>query len=108
MDKLVREIDDLLSKYGVDIYKAIKIYKEKSSQVKRLTQCYKDSENIWQYYDAIKNNPCECGSNCYHYEYDRIDNKIYGVCNACGTDIYEVREEYMNEKLQIGKWLIKQ
>lgn len=72
--------------------------------MKRLIQCYKDTKRMWQYY-SNKNNPCECGSNCYHYEYDKIDNVVYGVCNCCKTDIYIVKEEYKEEKLHIGEWL---
>ncbi len=107
MNELVKEIEDLLLKYKITIYEAMKIYEKSQKQVRRLTQCYEDSENIWQYYDGDKNNPCGCGSNCYHYEYDRIDNKVYGVCNSCDMDIYEMKEEYMNEKLNTGKWLVK-
>ena len=105
MDKLIKGIDDLLLKYGINIYEAMRIYEKSKKQTRRLTQCYEDSENMWQYFDKEENNPCGCGSNCYHYEYDRIDNKVYGVCNSCGTDIYEVREEYMDKKLHTGKWL---
>ena len=107
MDELVKEVEDLLSKYGITIYEAMRIYEKSQKQTRRLTQCYEDSENMWQYFDGDENNPCGCGSNCYHYEYDRIGNKVYGVCNFCGTDIYEVREEYMDEKLHTGKWLVK-
>ena len=49
-----------------------------------------------------ENNPCGCGSNCYHDEYD--GKKIYGVCNACDTDIYELKDEYVEEKLKEGIW----
>ncbi len=107
MKELAKEIDNILSKYGITIYEAMKIYIESQKQTRRLTQCYEDSGNMWQYFDGDENNPCGCGSNCYHYEYDRIDNKIYGVCNCCGTDIYEMKEEYVDEKLQTGHWLIK-
>lgn len=107
MNEIVKEIDDLLSKYGITIHEAMKIYEKNHKQTRRLTQYYEDSENIWQYYVSDEKNPCGCGSNCYHYEYDRIDNKVYGVCNCCGTDIYEIKEEYMNEKLHTGKWLVK-
>lgn len=74
----------------------------------RLLQCYEDSGNMWQYYDGQGNNPCDCGSNCYHLEYDKVNNKIYGVCNCCNTDIYVVKEEYVDEKLHTGKWVAKQ
>lgn len=78
--------------------------KNQLNKTKRLTRCH-DSGNIWCYYDSNGNNPCGCGSNCYHYEYDLMKKKIYGVCNACGIDIYEVKEEYTGEKLQTGQWL---
>ena len=107
MDKLVKEIEDLLLKYGITIYEAIRIHEKNQKQTRRLTQCYEDNENMWQYYDGQENNPCDCGSNCYHYEYDRINNKIYAVCNCCKTDIYVMKEEYMDEKLHTGKWLVK-
>ena len=74
---------------------------------KRLTQCYTDSERMWQYYNKEPNH-CGCGGNCFHYEYDLNDNVIYGVCNCCEKDIYiVVKEEYMDEKLHEGKWLRK-
>lgn len=68
----------------------------------RKVQHYADSKGIWCYYDGEENNPCGCGSNCYHYEYD--GEKIYGVCNACKTDIYEMKPEYVEEKLKQGVW----
>lgn len=71
---------------------------------KRKTQCYKDNKKIWCYYSSDSLNPCGCGSNCYHYEFD--GKKIYGVCNACDTDIYEVKDEYMREKLKEGTWRV--
>lgn len=107
MDDLIKELDLLLSKYGISFNEAIKIYERNQIQTKRLTQCYEDSENMLQYYSSENKNPCGCGSNCYHYEYDRINNVIYGVCNACEEDIYIVKEEYMDEKLHAGKWLSK-
>lgn len=107
MEELVKEMEDLLLKYGITTYEAMSIYEKNREQTGRLTQCYEDTENIWQYYNGDENNPCDCRSNCYHYEYDRIDNKVYGVCNCCGIDIYEMKEEYMNEKLHTGKWLAK-
>jgi len=41
-------------------------------------------------------NPCGCGSNCFHEEYD--GKILYGVCNACKSDIYEFKydEAYIN------------
>lgn len=34
-------------------------------------------------------NPCGCGSNCFHKEFD--GKTLYGVCNACDRDIYEFK-----------------
>lgn len=34
-----------------------------------------------------------------------MDKKIYGVCNGCGYNIYELKEEYTREKLLTGQWL---
>lgn len=39
-------------------------------------------------------NPCGCGSNIFHYEKDHDENKVYGVCNACGRDIYEHKDNF--------------
>lgn len=69
----------------------------------RKIQCYDESKDIWCYYDGKNRNPCGCGSNCYHYEYD--GEKIYGVCNACKADIYEMKPEYVEEKLKQGVWI---
>lgn len=73
----------------------------------RLLQCYETSGNMWQYFNSEGNNHCGCGSNCYHFEYDKTNNKIHGVCNCCQADIYEVKEEYIDEMLHTGKWLDK-
>ena len=85
---------------------AMRIYE--SNQVKsiRQIQCYEDTERVWQYYNKFEN-PCECGSNCYHFEYDRDDDKIYGVCNCCNKDIYVMRKECKDDKLKQGKWVDK-
>ena len=47
-------------------------------------------------------NPCGCGSNVYHLEYD--EKTIFGVCNVCGKDIYEVKPVYIPQKLNEGIW----
>ena len=67
----------------------------------RTTQCYKESGNVWCYYTK-ENNPCGCGSNCYHYEYD--GTHVIGVCNACKSDIYMIKDEYTQEYLNKGVW----
>ena len=52
MDELVKEVEDLLSKYGITIYEAMRIYEKSQKQTRRLTQCYEDSENVWQYFNG--------------------------------------------------------
>ena len=73
-----------------------------SIEDKRKTQCYEDTGEIWNYFIIGVRNPCGCGSNCFHYEYD--GKKIYGVCNACNTDIYELNDEKVEIKLKCGIW----
>lgn len=73
-----------------------------NNERKRVKQYYVDSENVWSYFDGERRNPCGCGSNCYHYEYD--GEKIYEVCNACKTDLYEMKSEYVEEELERGVW----
>lgn len=80
---------------------AMKKLLKKETNKKRQYQRY-DSGNVWCYYNPYKRNPCGCGSNCYHYEYD--GEKIYGVCNGCQTDVYEVKPEYIDGKLATGVW----
>lgn len=102
MSDLIKELDDLLETYNITIYDAMRIYEK--NRKRRLIQRHEDSKNMWQYFSKELNH-CGCGSNCYHYEYDKKDNKIYGVCNCCRTDIYEIKEEYQEEKLNQGVWL---
>ena len=71
-----------------------------------MPECYEDSGNIWQYYNEF-GNPCGCGSNCYHFEYDRIDGEIYGVCNCCNKNVYIVDKQFKDGKLKQGKWIDK-
>ena len=70
---------------------------------KRKIQYYNDIENRqWCYFVGGKSNPCGCGSNCYHHEYD--GKIMYGVCNGCNRDIYEIKREYVEEELSNGVW----
>lgn len=73
-----------------------------SIQPKRKIQYYDNGKQYHTYMVGGDRNPCGCGSNCYHYEFD--GKKIYGVCNACGTDIYEMKNEFVKEKLNQGIW----
>lgn len=67
----------------------------------RKRQYYLDKpDKLWNYY--IGGQCCSCRANVYHYEYDGKD--IYGVCNACGKDLYIVKEEYVNKRLKEGIW----
>lgn len=67
----------------------------------RKRQYYSDKQDkLWNY--RIGGQCCSCGANVYHYEYD--DNEIYGVCNACGKDLYVVKEEYIDKRLKEGIW----
>lgn len=62
-----------------------------------------DITNIWCYFISNEDNPCNCGSNLVHFELE--NNNIYGVCNACKTDIYKINDEnYKNELLNKGIW----
>lgn len=69
----------------------------------RTAQFHLDSPaTIWSYFIPKTKNPCGCGSNCYHYEHD--GKRVIGVCNACGKDIYEVKEEFADSYLLEGVW----
>ena len=61
-----------------------------------------EKQQIWCYMVEGQSNPCGCGSNVYHMEYDGED--VYGVCNSCGKDIYAIDEDYRNELLKKGIW----
>lgn len=72
-----------------------------SHLVTRKKQYYSDDENkLWNYY--MPKERCSCKANVYHYEYD--GKKIYGVCNACGEDVYILKDEYVEETLNKGIW----
>ena len=73
----------------------------KQAKVKeRKIQCYPDSKAPWAYF--LNGVGCDCGANCFHYEYD--GKTIYGVCNACGKDLYTVKPEYVADTLNTGIW----
>lgn len=85
-------------------FKRVINFDKQRANLSRKTQYYDkpQDDTIWCYFVKGVSNPCGCGSNCYHYEYN--GEKIYGVCNACKTDIYEVKIEYIKEKLKQGVW----
>ena len=71
---------------------------------RRTAQFYLDQPYTkWTYYIAGTKNPCGCGSNCYHYEYD--GKRVIGVCNGCGADIYELNGDLVEGRLAEGVWL---
>ena len=50
----------------------------------------------------VRFNPCMCGSNCTHYEYD--GTTVYQVCNSCSADLSYVKPEYTQKYLEKGVW----
>lgn len=72
-----------------------------NDQHKRKIQYYEHGQGIWCYWVKGQKNPCNCGSNVFHQEYD--GKTIYGVCNACNTDIYEIQSD-TDEELSKGIW----
>ena len=64
---------------------------------------YSDNpDKVHNYWIEGKRNPCGCGSNLFHYEYDGIN--VSGICNACGVKLYEMKEEYVEDLLKEGVW----
>lgn len=88
---------DVMKRYLKLLHKLIDLI-----QPKRKIQYYDSRKQYHTYMVEGERNPCGCGSNCYHLEYD--GEKIYGVCNGCNTDIYEIKDEYVKEKLNQGIW----
>jgi hypothetical protein len=56
---------------------------------------------LWQYMSS-NDHHCHCGSNVYHHEYD--GENIWGVCNACGEKLYQLKDEYAERDLEEGEW----
>ena len=104
MSDFIKELDDLLKKYNITIYDVMQIYEKQFIKPVRTVQHYNYEDHVWTYYNPEGNNPCGCGSNCYHYEYDQRDDEIYGVCNGCDKDIYIIDKKYKNQRLEIGVW----
>lgn len=76
---------------------------DKSQTKKRTAQFYSDdSDLMWSNYIPKMRNPCGCGANCFHYEYD--GSRMIGVCNGCDADIYLVEKVFIAENLQTGIW----
>ena len=91
-----------------DVVKVLKeMISKKESVFPRLSQRYpNDEDKVWCYFVKDTPNPCGCGSNVFHKEYDVLKEKIYGVCNSCGKDVYEVEPEFKQEELCKGVWKI--
>lgn len=68
----------------------------------KVKKYYIDEPDTVHCYLNSRRNSCGCGSNLFHYEYNGTN--IYGVCNACETRIYEIKEEYIEECLKEGFW----
>ena len=97
----VDEFKELLIKYNISNEEAIKLINNSN---KRLIRHYEDTNNLWTSYISDTFSPCGCGSNCFHYEYDKNKDTIYGVCNGCNSDIYEVKLSYKDLILSQGNW----
>ena len=104
--------DDLNSKIGKAVFSGkyddmtmsefLKLFNENKIESRKI-QYYEDKpDNVWCYFVSGSNNPCGCGSNCYHHTYD--GEEIICVCNACKTDIYVIKDEYTEEELNKGIW----
>ena len=72
---------------------------------KRKILCNKGTKNTWTFYIPQQRNPCDCGSNCFHEEYD--GENVICVCNACNRDIYEIKSEHIKKELERGDWIEK-
>ena len=48
------------------------------------------------------NNPCGCGCNLYHLEYD--GSEVFTVCNSCGKDIAIIEKNQAKELVKQGSW----
>ena len=70
--------------------------------MRRKIQYCEDNKTIHSYYVPHERNPCGCGSNLYHLQYD-VKN-IYGVCNACKEDLYIYNDDVIQENLNKGIW----
>lgn len=70
----------------------------------RKVQFYEDGDRYWQYIaEGVR---CECECNVFHLEYD--GKTIYGTCNACNADVYEILPEAIHERLGKGIWKWKE
>lgn len=97
----IKDFKKLLAKYNISVEEALKLINDSN---KRLVRHYENTNNFWTSYLSDSINPCKCGSNCFHYEYDKNKDTIYGVCNGCNSDIYEVKKSYNELLLSHGNW----
>ncbi|MBO5387556.1 MAG: hypothetical protein J6A59_05375 [Lachnospiraceae bacterium] len=106
MEQIVKELQELLDKYNLTIDDAVRIYKEHTNKkIKPRKIQHYATGGMWCYFVKDERNPCGCGSNCYHKEYDTDANIIYCVCNACNSEIYTVKDEYTKNDLSKGTWI---
>lgn len=63
---------------------------------------YKDFSGVWNFYCSGVHNPCNCGSNVWHWE--KHGDHFYGVCNACGELIYETKDDEEYKEFEEGIW----
>ena len=83
-----------------------KRFYRKKIQKAMLTYCFKDNNDIQLYLGDMPNS-CGCGSNCYHFEHDTIDNKTYAICNRCDKDLFIMKEKDVLEQLKNGRWVCR-
>ena len=94
IESLAKQIVDLADKHSIPLNEVIDMLHEhvqniekerlKPKKKKRKIQYYNDeSRGIWTYMVKGESNPCGCGSNCYHKEYEPESETLFCVCNAC-------------------------
>lgn len=75
---------------------------EEYKEERRILKQYDEDGNLQNYWVRGEKNPCGCGSNLFHYEYDGKD--ILCICNSCKAEIYTVKDECKDEDLKRGIW----
>lgn len=58
---------------------------------------------IQSFWFKSERNPCGCGSNLFHEEFN--GKTLYGVCNACDSDIYELK--FDADYIEKSEWKYK-
>lgn len=75
---------------------------EKCEEEPKILKQYDEKGNLENYWVRGEKNPCGCGSNLFHYQYD--GDTIVCVCNSCKAEIYTIKDEYKEEELKKGVW----